>query len=154
MSKPYWPSSGKLIVNVTMSSLVTMWVTYFESRFSSMPFLCSVAMKSVSGLDILNWISSSRPAKTKASWWLIGTRPNNLVALVGPHSPLAQSGSGTMTVWRTSQEILNLQTLLNFMGSPVRYSLGVTELAKTSSRKDPAQGACTRNATRFPTTDW
>lgn len=81
-------------------------------------------------------------------------RPNSLVALVGPHSPLAQSGNGTITVCNSSHAILNLHTLLNFIGSPVKYSLGVTALAKISRRKAPEQGACTRNATIFPTTDY
>lgn len=84
----------------------------------------------------------------------MGTSPNSLVAFVGPHSPLAQSGRGTITVCNSSHAILNLQTLLNFMGSPVKYSLGVTALAKISSRKAPLHGACTRNATVLPTTDW
>ena len=152
MSMPYWPSSGKLILKVTKSS-VTKCVAYLASRFSSEPFLCSVAIKSVSGRDMRNWHSSSRPAKIRASWWVMGTRPKSRVAFIGPHSPLAQSGSGTMTVWRSSQTILNLQTLLNFMGSPVRYSRGVTAFAKISRRKAPLQGACTRKATTFPTTD-
>lgn len=47
----------------------------------------------------------------------IGISPNNRVAFVGPHSPLAQSGSGTITVCSSSQHILNLQTDLNFIGS-------------------------------------
>lgn len=79
--------------------------------------------------------------------------PNNLVALVGPHSPLAQSGNGTITVCRSSQDILNLHTLLNFIGSPVKYSLGVTELANISRRNEPLLGACTRNETMLLTTD-
>lgn len=83
----------------------------------------------------------------------MGISPNNLVALVGPHSPLAQSGNGTITVCSSSQAILNLQTLLNFIGSPVKYSFGVTALANMSRRKAPEQGAWTRNATIFPTTD-
>lgn len=87
------------------------------------------------------------------TWCVIGTNPNSLVALVGPHSPLAQSGKGTITVCKSSQQILNLQTLLNFMGSPVRYSFGVTALAKMSRRKAPLHGACTLNATILPTTD-
>lgn len=87
------------------------------------------------------------------TWWVMGIRPNSLVALVGPHSPDAQSGRGTMTVCSSSHAILNLHTDLNFMGSPVRYSLGVTALAKMSSRKAPLQGACTRKATMLPTTD-
>lgn len=92
-------------------------------------------------------------ASCHGTWCVMGTRPNSLVALVGPHSPLAQSGSGTITVCSSSQAILNLHTLLNFMGSPVRYSRGVTALAKMSRRKAPLLGACTRNATTFPTTD-
>lgn len=47
----------------------------------------------------------------------IGTNPKSRVAFVGPHSPLAQSGRGTITVWSSSQHILNLQTDLNFIGS-------------------------------------
>lgn len=81
------------------------------------------------------------------------TSPKRRVAFMGPHSPLAQSGRGTMTVCSSSQTILNLQTDLNFMGSPVRYSRGVTALAKMSSRKAPLVGAWTRNATTVPTTD-
>lgn len=87
------------------------------------------------------------------TWCVMGTSPNSLVALVGPHSPLAQSGKGTITVCSSSQQILNLQTLLNFIGSPVRYSLGVTAFAKISSRNAPLQGACTLKATMLPTTD-
>jgi hypothetical protein len=49
---------------------------------------------------------------------------------------------------------LNLQTDLNFIGSPVKYSCGVTALANISSKKAPEHGACTRNATMFPITDW
>lgn len=90
---------------------------------------------------------------SRLTWCVIGISPNSLVALVGPHSPLAQSGNGTITVCNSSQAILNLQTLLNFIGSPVRYSLGVTALAKMSNRNAPLLGACTRNATMFPTTD-
>ena len=150
---PYWPSSGKLILKVTRSP-VTKCDAYFASRFSSDPFLCRVAIKSVSGRDMRNWHSNSRPAKINASWCVMGTRPKSRVAFIGPHSPLAQSGRGTMTVWRSSQTILNLQTLLNFMGSPVRYSRGVTALAKMSSKKAPLHGAWTRNATTFPTTDY
>lgn len=88
------------------------------------------------------------------TWCVMGTSPKSLVAFVGPHSPLAQSGRGTITVCNSSHAILNLQTLLNFMGSPVRYSFGVTALAKISSRKAPLHGACTRKATMLPTTDW
>lgn len=84
----------------------------------------------------------------------MGTNPKSLVAFVGPHSPLAQSGNGTITVCKSSQHILNLQTLLNFIGSPVRYSFGVTAFAKMSNKKAPLHGACTRNATILPTTDW
>lgn len=93
-------------------------------------------------------------SKVIQTWCVIGTNPNNLVALVGPHSPLAQSGRGTITVCRSSQHILNLQTLLNFIGSPVKYSFGVTAFAKMSSRNAPLHGACTLNATMLPTTDW
>ena len=89
----------------------------------------------------------------KCTWCVIGIRPNNLVAFVGPHSPLAQSGNGTITVCSSSHEIRNLQTLLNFIGSPVRYSFGVTELANMSRRKAPLLGACTRNDTMLPITD-
>lgn len=140
-SRPYWPSSGKLkrkkmnlsmisllkstnylIVNVTISSTTLCW-TNFDNFFSSIPFLWRVAMKSVSGRDILNWVSKILPAKIKGSWkhcvrsnaikhsfttltwWVMGTRPKSLVALVGPHSPEAQSGKGTMTVWSSSQQI-------------------------------------------------
>jgi hypothetical protein len=35
----------------------------------------------------------------------MGIKPNNLVAFVGPHSPEAQSGSGTITVCNSSQQI-------------------------------------------------
>ena len=77
----------------------------------------------------------------------------NLVAFAGPHSPLAQSGKGTITVCRSSQTILNLQTLLNFIGSPVKYSWGVTALAKISRSRALAEGAWTRKATTLPTTD-
>lgn len=153
MSIPYWPSSGKVTTRVTMSPEF-LWETYFDNFFSSMPFLWSVAMKSVSGLDIWNWISKVCGAKISASWWVSGISPNSLVALAGPHSPDAQSGRGTITVCRSSQTILNLQTDLNFMGSPVRYSWGVTALAKMSSKREAEQGAWTRNATVFPTTDW
>ena len=79
--------------------------------------------------------------------------PNRRVALAGPHSPEAQSGSGTMTVCRSSHTILNLHTDLNFMGSPVRYSCGVTAFAKMSSSSEAEQGAWTRKATVLPTTD-
>lgn len=48
---------------------------------------------------------------------------------------------------------LNLHTDLNFIGSPVKYSCGVTTFAKMSKRKAPEHGACTRNATIFPMTD-
>lgn len=65
----------------------------------------------------------------------MGTNPKSLVAFVGPHSPLAQSGNGTITVCKSSQHILNLQTLLNFIGSPVRYSFGVTAFAKMSNKR-------------------
>lgn len=68
MSKPYWPSSGKLIKNETTSSSIIVWDTNFESLFSSMPFLCNVAIKSVNGFDIRNCISSSRPVNINASW--------------------------------------------------------------------------------------
>ena len=131
-----------------------LWLTYLLSRFSSSPFLCKVAMKSVKGRVIRKVRSRSRPLKTKASSWETGTRPNSLVAFAGPHSPLAQSGNGTMTVCKSWHRILNLQTLLNFMGSPVKYSWGVTALAKMSNNKAPLHGACTLNATTFPTTDW
>ena len=93
-------------------------------------------------------------AKTRASSCDTGTRPNSLVAFAGPHSPLAQSGRGTITVCKSSQTILNLQTLLNFIGSPVRYSWGVTAFAKMSNKSAPEQGAWTLKATTFPTTDW
>lgn len=83
----------------------------------------------------------------------MGMSPKSRVALVGPHSPLAQSGKGTITVCSSTHDILNLQTLLNFIGSPVKYSFGVTALAKMSRRKDPEQGAWTRKATMLPTTD-
>merc|ERR1719414_1417359 len=105
------------------------------------------------GRFILNEISISLPENTNASSCEIGINPNNRVDLAGPHSPLAQSGSGTITVCKSSQLILNLQTLLNFIGSPVRYSWGVTALAKISSSNEPLQGACTRKATTLPTTD-
>ena len=156
MSMPYWPSSGKLTLRVTTSSALPLILceTYLLNFFSSMPFLWRVAMKSVRGLLILNVISNCWPAKMSASWCELGTRPKSRVALAGPHSPLAQSGNGTMTVWRSSHRILNLQTLLNFIGSPVRYSWGVTALAKMSSRSAPLQGAWTRNDTRLPTTLW
>lgn len=51
-----------LMLNVTVSSM-TLCCTYFDSFFSSMPFLCSVAMKSVSGRDMRNCSSDRRPAK-------------------------------------------------------------------------------------------
>lgn len=41
----------------------TLCVTYLDNFFSSMPFLCSVAIKSVNALDILNCNSIMRPAK-------------------------------------------------------------------------------------------
>ena len=153
MSMPYWPSSGKATVSVTMSPEI-LWLTYFDNFFSSIPFLWRVAMKSVSGRDIWNWISIDWDANMRASWCVRGIRPNSLVALAGPHSPEAQSGSGTITVCSSEQTILNLQTDLNFMGSPVRYSCGVTALAKISNRRCAEQGAWTRNATVLPTTDW
>lgn len=81
-------------------------------------------------------------------------RPKSRVAFVGPHSPLAQSGNGTITVCNSSHMILNLHTLLNFIGSPVKYSFGVTELANMSSKNAPLLGACTRNDTMFPSTDY
>merc|ERR1719187_2927865 len=149
---PYWPSSGNVTVSVTVSPAI-LWVTYLDSFFSSSPFLCSVAMKSVRGRDMENWISSVWAAKMSASLWEMGTRPNSRVALAGPHSPDAQSGSGTITVCRSEHTILNLHTDLNFMGSPVRYSCGVTALAKMSRRSWEEHGACTRNATVLPTTD-
>ena len=83
----------------------------------------------------------------------MGIKPNKRVAFVGPHSPEAQSGNGTMTVCKSSHAIFNLQTLLNFIGSPVKYSFGVTEFANMSSKKAPLLGACTRNDTMLPTTD-
>lgn len=83
----------------------------------------------------------------------MGMSPKRRVAFVGPHSPLAQSGNGTITVCNSSHMILNLHTLLNFIGSPVRYSLGVTELANISNRNAPLLGACTRNDTILPKTD-
>ena len=153
MSIPYWPSSGKVTVRVTMSPEI-LWLTYLDNFFSSIPFLWRVAMKSVRGRDIWNWISIDCDAKIRASWCVRGIRPNNLVAFAGPHSPEAQSGSGTITVCNSEHTILNLQTDLNFIGSPVRYSCGVTALAKISSSRWAEQGACTRNATVFPTTDW
>lgn len=55
------------MMNVTMSSSV-LCVTYLASFFSSMPFLCSVAMKSVSGRDMRNCRSRLRPAKIRGSW--------------------------------------------------------------------------------------
>ena len=134
-------------------SPLTCCVTYLLSFFSSIPFLCRVAMKSVNGRDIWNWISSAWDAKISASWWVSGMSPNSRVALAGPHSPEAQSGSGTITVCRSEQTILNLQTDLNFMGSPVRYSWGVTALANMSSSRDPEHGACTRKATVLFSTD-
>jgi hypothetical protein len=114
------------MVNATESSVI--WcVTYLDIFFSSIPFLCSVAIKSVRGRDILNCNSIPRLAnisgsyrkkssyikkiiifsttKQKLTWCVIGIRPNNLVAFVGPHSPLAQSGSGTITVCSSSQHI-------------------------------------------------
>lgn len=119
-----------LMMNVTMSSSV-LWVTYLASFFSSMPFLCSVAIKSVSGRDMRNCRSRLRPAKisgsckankvkcsyqvtlswgitnhqSKPTWCVMGMSPNSRVAFVGPHSPLAQSGRGTMTVCSSSQQI-------------------------------------------------
>lgn len=99
-------------------------------------------------------ITTCGPPKIRASSWVTGTNPNSLVALTGPHSPLAQSGRGTMTVCKSSQTILNLHTLLNFIGSPVRYSWGVTALAKMSRSMAPLQGAWTRKATTLFTTDW
>lgn len=115
--------------------------------------------------NCLNWLSSMwiilrvkatstiNKGLTLTTWWVMGMRPNSLVAFVGPHSPLAQSGSGTITVCSSSQAILNLHTLLNFIGSPVRYSFGVTELANMSNRNAPLLGACTRNETILPMTD-
>lgn len=50
-----------LMVNVTVSSK-TVCVTNFDSFFSSMPFLCNVAIKSVNGRDIRNCSSIIRPA--------------------------------------------------------------------------------------------
>ena len=52
-----------------------------------------------------------------------------------------------------TQLTLNLQTDLNFIGSPVKYSCGVTTFAKMSKRNAPEHGACTRKATMFPMTD-
>ena len=154
MSIPYCPSSGKTTVKVTKSPWIR-WLTYLLNFFSSVPFLCKVAMKSVRGRVILKVMSRLLEwAKTNASSWVTGTRPKSRVALAGPHSPLAQSGKGTMTVCKSSQTILNLQTLLNFIGSPVKYSWGVTALAKMSRRRELEEGACTRNATTLPTTDW
>lgn len=54
------------IINVTISSNI-LCVTYLESFFSSMPFLCSVAIKSVSGRDIRNCKSKLRPANIRGS---------------------------------------------------------------------------------------
>lgn len=65
-SRPYWPSSGNPIRKVIKSSTIVCDI-YLDSRFSSTPFLCNVAMKSVSGLDIRNCISNSRPANTNGS---------------------------------------------------------------------------------------
>lgn len=53
-----------LILKVTMSSTTTC-VTYLDSFFSSMPFLCSVAMKSVRARDMRNCSSMVRDANTK-----------------------------------------------------------------------------------------
>lgn len=50
-----------LILNVTISSK-TLCVTYLDNFFSSMPFLCNVAIKSVNALDIRNCNSIIRPA--------------------------------------------------------------------------------------------
>lgn len=63
--------------------------------------------------------------------------------------------SGQKGIYHLSLRLftLNLQTLLNFIGSPVRYSRGVTALANISRRKAPLHGAWTRNDTMFPTTD-
>lgn len=41
----------------------------------------------------------------------MGTRPKSRVALVGPHSPLAQSGRGTITVCSSSQQIWKIHKL-------------------------------------------
>lgn len=54
------------MLNVTMSSM-TLCCTYLDNFFSSSPFLCKVAMKSVSGRDILNCVSRTRPAKMSGS---------------------------------------------------------------------------------------
>jgi len=62
-------------------------------------------MKSVKGLDILNSMVSSLPANIKGSGWESGTSPKSLVAFAGPHSPDAQSGSGTITVDKLGQSI-------------------------------------------------
>lgn len=117
---------------------------FLEGRFAEWPVKGAVTDPAGEfGISVCDW----------RTWSVIGISPNSLVAFVGPHSPLAQSGSGTITVCSSSQAILNLQTLLNFMGSPVRYSLGVTAFAKMSNRNAPEHGACTRNATMLPTTD-
>lgn len=108
----------------------------------------------ISLIDRLKTASRSYVYNIIITWCEIGMRPKSRVAFVGPHSPLAQSGNGTMTVCNSSQMILNLHTLLNFIGSPVKYSLGVTELANISSKNAPLLGACTRNETMFPRTDW
>lgn len=111
------------MLNVTVSP-ITLCCTYLDSFFSSIPFLWSVAIKSVNGRDIRNCNSIARPANIRGSWkfrvnqiyyyqnhcsitWcVIGISPKSLVALVGPHSPLAQSGNGTITVCNSSQQIL------------------------------------------------
>lgn len=112
------------MLNVTVSPM-TLCCTYLDSFFSSIPFLWSVAIKSVSGRDIRNCNSIARPANMRGScklrinlvivivivkiisstWCVIGISPKSLVAFVGPHSPLAQSGSGTITVCNSSQQI-------------------------------------------------
>lgn len=53
-----------LMLNVTVSS-TTVCVTYLDSFFSSMPFLCNVAMKSVRARDIRNCSSSVRDANIR-----------------------------------------------------------------------------------------
>lgn len=45
----------------------------------------------------------------KLTWCVIGISPKSRVAFVGPHSPLAQSGNGTITVCNSSQQIYELR---------------------------------------------
>lgn len=65
--KPRLEEHKYLILKVIVSP-TTLCCTYLDIFFSSMPFLCRVAIKSVRGRDIRNCSSTPRPAKISGSW--------------------------------------------------------------------------------------